>query len=545
MAKTSFLRYGLLPCVVSGVLLSLSFPFWACEFSEIGKTGIGLLAWVALVPVMLLVLNAKRMQHVVLAGIITGTVSHFLLLYWLLGTMHNYGYMSWPLSVALLLTIAIITSLFMVLTLVFMRCCSGSLWLFFIGSACVWVLVEYFRTYAFTGLPWALLGYTQFQQLKLMQIVDITGVYGVSFLLVLFNAALALLLNALNQHYVNRGKYIFKGFICLVIAVIFIAAAMVYGQARKSEIYHKMTAAPLAKIALVQASVPQNQKWEPEFQMATMQAYAEYTFKATKDQPDLIVWPETALPFHFPQNDDMAEKIFALVNYVQIPLFTGAPRYEIPPGETNPAKFAYFNSAFLIVPNEGIMGVYDKAHLVPFGEYVPWKRLLFFMQSITGEGFKRGEPGAVVRSPALMRDKLVLGTLICYEGIFPGLARSMVKNDANLLVNITNDAWYDYSAGPYQHFIISMFRGVETRTSFVRCANTGISAYVLPTGEILYQTKLFDTLGVAQSVPLMSETTFYTRNGDLFAKIVSIAALILITGGVLTGRRREKYEVIL
>lgn len=545
MAKTSYFKYGLLCVVLSGLLLSLSFPFWACEFSQIGKTGFGYLAWVALVPIMLFVLNARRMRQVVLAGLFTGTVNHFLLLYWLMGTMHNYGGMSWLLSAGFLLAIAAITSIFMIITVILMRFCIRSPWLFFFGSACVWVGVEYLRTYAFTGLPWALFGYTQFQQLRLIQIVDITGVYGVSFLLALGNAAIALLLNALNQHYVDRGRYMLKGIACLVIAVLVGAGAFFYDVARESEISHKMAAAPQINVGLVQASIPQHQKWEPEFQNAAMQAYAELTFQAAKSRPDIIIWPETALPFHFPQTEDLSGKIFALVNYIDIPLFTGAPRYEVPPGETDVNRFKYYNSAFLVMPEHGLMDIYNKVHLVPFGEYVPWQSIMFFMNSITGGGFERGEAGKVVHSPLLMQDKLKIGTLICYEGIFPDFSRAQARQGANLLVNITNDAWYDYSAGPYQHFIISMFRGVETRMAFVRCANTGISAYVMPTGEITYQTQLFEKIGTVHSVPLMSETTFYTRNGDIFARCVSVLAIIFALSGALSRRRDRRYEVTL
>lgn len=545
MAKTSYFKYGLLCVVLSGLLLSLSFPFWACEFSHIGKTGLGWLAWVALVPIMLFVLNAKKMRQVVLAGLFTGTVNHFLLLYWLMGTMHNYGGMSWALSAGFLLAIAVVTSIFMILTVVLMRFCSGSPGMFFIGSACVWVAVEYLRTYAFTGLPWALLGYTQFQQLNLVQIVDLTGVYGVSFMLVLGNAAIALLLNALNQHYIDRGRYILKGILCLIITAAAVAGVFFYGQTRRAEIHDKMTAAPQINVGLVQASIPQHEKWEPEFQNAALQTYAELSFQVARTRPDIIIWPETALPFHFPQNEDLSQRIFSMVNYVDIPFFVGAPRFEVPPGETDVNRFKYYNSAFLVVPEHGLMQIYDKVHLVPFGEYVPWQSVMFFMNSITGGGFERGEAGTVVHSPLLMQDKLKIGTLICYEGIFPDLSRSMARNGANLLVNITNDAWYDYSAGPYQHFIISMFRGLETRTGFVRCANTGISAFVMPTGEIVYQTQLFEKVGTAHAMPLMSETTFYTKNGDLFARGVSALAIILVIGGALGRRRSNRYEVTL
>lgn len=542
MPKTNYFRNGLISAILSGLLLSLAFPFWACEFSQIGKTGIGILAWVALVPFMLFLLNARRIYQALLTGLLTGIIFHFLLIYWLMGTMHNYGYMSWGLSAALLLCIAIVTSiLFWIILTFFMRLCTGSPWVFFLGSACVWVGVEFFRTYAFTGLPWALLGYSQYQYLTLIQIVDITGVYGVSFMLVLGNAALALVFNAFNQPITHRAGYLSQALICLVLAALVTVGVGVYGKERQTEIEHKIAAAGKVNIGLVQAAIPQDKKWEPAFQNETMQLYAKYTFETAALNPDLIIWAETALPFFFPQDAEWTRKIYSLVNHVNRPFYVGAQRYE-QEGFNENTVTSYYNSGCLLVPQMGITDIYNKVHLVPFGEYVPWRNVLFFMGKITdtvGDGFSPGVAGQVV-TLRLEHDKSIeLGTLICYEGIFADLARGMARNGANLLVNITNDAWYDYSAGPYQHFIISMFRGIETRISFVRCANTGISAYVLPTGQIIYQTQLFEILGTSREVPLMTETTFYTKHGNVFAISISVLAVVLAVGNGFTSVTAE------
>jgi len=206
-------------------------------------------------------------------------------------------------------------------------------------------------------------------------------------------------------------------------------------------------------------------------------------------------------------------------------LLVGSPAYE--PG---PQERRYYNSAYLIAPDGAVHGRYDKVHLVPFGEYVPLKRWLPFLGKLVAQvgDFTRGRIGATVSVK-----EAPMGVLICYESIFPYISRAAVLNGAELLVNITNDAWYGRSSAPYQHFSLAVFRAVENRRGLVRAANTGISGFIDPVGRVLTATELFEDDTAVRPLPLIRQTTIYSRHGDLFAKAcLLIAALFTMAAAV-------------
>jgi len=208
-----------------------------------------------------------------------------------------------------------------------------------------------------------------------------------------------------------------------------------------------------------------------------------------------------------------------------------------PSFERGPSRIDYYNSAYLIDPQGNVLGKYDKAHLVPFGEYVPLKRWLPFLGKLVEQvgDFSRGDIGETI---GWTYGKL--GVLICYEGIFPDISQTMVRNGANLLVNITNDAWYGRSSAPYQHFSMTVFRAIENRRALIRSANTGISGFVDPVGRILGKTTLFSDAAEVRRVPLMSTVSLYSRFGDVFAAACLAVAGILFCGAVVTQLRRIK-----
>ena len=185
----------------------------------------------------------------------------------------------------------------------------------------------------------------------------------------------------------------------------------------------------------------------------------------------------------------------------------------------------YFNSAYLISPLTKNISKYDKTHLVPFGEYVPLKKWLPFLGKIVAQvgDFRGGLEGKTLRWKTEQ-----VGVQICYEIIFPRLSRAMAKNNASLLINITNDAWFGKTSGPYQHFSMTVFRAVENRRALVRSANTGISGFIDPAGRVLASTSLLQDAALVQSVPFMKIKTVYTRIGDLFAQLCFALALIVV-----------------
>ncbi|MCX5852931.1 MAG: apolipoprotein N-acyltransferase [Deltaproteobacteria bacterium] len=287
--------------------------------------------------------------------------------------------------------------------------------------------------------------------------------------------------------------------------------AVGYGFMRIDDIRTSDAGAKSLDIALVQGNIDQSIKWNPNYQNETLNIYRDLSLEASARRPGtkLIVWPETAAPFFFQNIDEKHREILSITERTNSYLLFGNPRYE-----GNYGSYVLKNSAYMVSPVGEIAGRYDKVHLVPFGEYVPLKGLLFFVDKlVAGIGdFKAGAGFALI---AINGDRI--GVLICYEGIFPEISREYRLAGAGLLVNLTNDAWYGRTSAPYQHLTMVQFRAVENRLYIVRAANTGISAIIGPDGAIKAQTSIFERAFINGTVKIMEGSTFYSRNGDEFA----------------------------
>ena len=485
--------------VISGLLLTGAFP----------KIDAAWLAWIALVPLLWAVCGARPAQAFRL-GFIAGLAHYLSLIYWVVPTMRIYGqlplYICLPVLFLFSTYLALYTGCFGWLAAV---CCRGSglrrFWL-----PVFWVALELVRSVLFTGFPWELLGYTQYRVLPLIQIADLVGVYGVSFMVVLCNAAIFQIVFCMRPPNNPNRAAARQAAVALVVACSGLAAgAWFYGNARLADVDRQLAAAPTHRLTVVQGNIAQDVKWAPAFQIATIERYLGLSAAAMAEAPALIIWPETAVPFHFLYNGPMTEKVLDGIRDAGTDFLVGSNA--VVTGGSGPA---YYNSAFLITADGTVTGRYDKAHLVPFGEYVPLKRWLPFVGKMVEHvgDFQAGRTGDTL--PWLTER---LGVLICYEIIFPNLARRLVANGASVLVNMTNDAWYGRSSAPYQHFSMAVFRAVENRRPLVRSANTGISGFIDPAGRITAATALFQSAAVTRPVPVFREKTAYTRFGDRFA----------------------------
>ncbi|MBI2081145.1 MAG: apolipoprotein N-acyltransferase [candidate division NC10 bacterium] len=374
-----------------------------------------------------------------------------------------------------------------------------------VGAAALWTALEYLRTYALSGFPWNLLGYSQLPNLPFAQVATVTGVYGISFLLVLASAAAAApLLPGASP----RGVW---GTIT--------AAGLLIGAAHGAGLWALRGAdaaapAPL-RVGVVQGNIEQALKWSPAALDLTLDTYSRLSAQAAAAGADLIVWPETAAPLLLRHDPVRLAYVRALAQSLGRPVLVGAP--DRAAGE--PIRLQ--NSAMLFGPDGRLLAKYDKMHLVPFGEYVPLKPLLFFVDKVaTGIGdFVPGESRTVFGVPG--------GTFaasICFEVIFPAEVRAAVAGGAEFLVNITNDAWFGRSAAPAQHLRMAAFRALETRRYLARAANTGISAAVDPYGRVLRSTGLFEEAVLVEGVRPRRDLTPYVRFGDWFAAAASLAA---------------------
>ncbi len=494
----------LVVAAVAGFAMHLAFP----------RPGWDLLGWVALAPVLALAVTAGTPRRALLEGWVAGLAFFLPLMRWLTHTMTTFSQMTMPVAVLVLLALAGYLALFwggVAWGLAWLRgrLGAGVLWL----APGLWVAGELARTYLLSGFPWGLLGYVPSRRLLVIQIAAWTGVYGVSALLVLVNTALAW--TAVERRWRAAAA-------ALSLAGAAVAGTLLVGHAHLAPVD-----APTMPIAVVQGNIPQAVKWDAGFKAETLRIYGELT-RAAAPGSRLVVWPEAAVPAYVRFEPGALRWLTDLAAGVRVPLLVG-----VPDAETDGRRVRYLNSAFL-VESSGVRARYDKIHLVPFGEYVPLKRLLFFVEAIAAE-IGDFTPGRQVT--ILPLEGTPFGTVICYEVIFPGLFRRFVAEGASFMTNITNDAWFGDSGGPLQHLAMVPLRAVENRIAIVRAANTGVSAFVLPSGAIQSTLPLGVRGTLRGEVPLRRGYTFYARFGDVFAYACAAMSGAALVGGLAAGRR--------
>jgi apolipoprotein N-acyltransferase len=494
----SSLGISLFLCALSGVLLALSFP----------KVSLWFLAWFSMVPFLLAVFASQKslpLRQTLYLGFAFGFF-HFLVgLYWVDIVLEKYGGLPVWMSIPVLILLCGYLALYGVAFALGVRFFHDSMLLpLWLSLPSLWVVLEWLRGKLLTGFPWNLLAYSQGDVGWLRQIADITGAYGVSWLIVLVNVLLA-------RAFMRRKDLI--GWLCLVVALL---ASFWYGsKTLSSDFYCRDTD---LKIVIVQGNIDQAQKWDEAFRDTTIEIYRQLSLEAARSYKlDLIVWPESAMPFFYGFSPDLTMRVDKIIDEAKVPVLFGSIGIA---GFGKDAKS--LNKAYLVEPGGFIVGDYAKEHLVPFGEYVPLQPFLFFVHKLvpTAGDFVPGRSSGVIS----WKDEAI-GMLICYEAIFPELARNRVLHGANVIVNISNDAWFGKSSAPYQHLEIARWRAVETRRPIVRSTNTGISAFIDPFGNIVSTLGLFQSGVLVVSVKPCSAQTFYVRYGDVF---VAFCALIML-----------------
>jgi apolipoprotein N-acyltransferase len=496
---------------LSGLLLFLSFP----------KYGNGMVAWVSLIP-LFFTLQQSGPSEGFKFGFLAGLVAHVGILYWIANVVVQYGYLPLYIGIAAMLLLAAYLSFYTALFsmgVVFLRQRGIPL---ILSAPLLWTILEYVRSQLLTGFPWESLGYSQYLFGRAIQVADVTGIYGISFAIVMTNAALYGLLAL-------RGR---RRFLLIETAMTFlvIMAMLAYGSFRIAYIEKLSSKAKYIDVVLVQGNIDQNIKWNPLYQEKTIDIYRYLSLSSGISSAGLIVWPETAAPFYFQRPGAFQTQVMEVAKTTRSILLFGSPSYEEEEG-----KLFYSNSAYLLNPDGSVSGRYDKVHLVPYGEYVPLRSIFPFIgKLVAGVGDFR--PGTEFKP--LPSNHTRLGILICYEGIFPEASREYKQGGAQLLVNITNDAWFGDSSAPYQHLSMTVFRAIENRLSLLRAANTGISAIIDPTGRILFQTRIFERTTLKGRAIMVDEKTFYAAYGDMFVYLCVVALFIM---SIFTMQRRRKH----
>ncbi len=530
---THSLARSLVLAGASGLFLPLSFP----------KSDLGLLAWIALVPLHW-ALDGKSKAQAFWIGWLSGTIAFSGMMAWVVTVMNTYGKVPLVISYGILLLLAIYLGLyvgFYSAGAVWFRIMNPRYGLF--AVPCLWVSLELIRTYVLSGLPWGLLGYSQYRQIEVIQIADHMGVYGVSFLIVLVNVALAEFLSWLMP-LLRRFRPAKLPWELVAMAALLVTLSWEYGLATLSGAPTSDIPRSSISVGVVQPNVDQAVKWDTAYReeiLARFDRLTEQLGRAT----DLVIWPEAATPFVFEREPVYQLQLIALANRAQAPILFGSPALRFYPDR----RPYLLNSAYLLSPDGQLLGRYDKQHLVPFGEYIPFKSsFLFFLDKLVeGIGdFEAGtgptvltltpKPRAAAAGMAGTPPRQInFGVAICYEVIFPNLVRQFAANGAEFLVTVTNDAWFGSSSAASQHFSMVVFRSVENHLAFARSANTGISGFIDPFGRIVEATPIFTEQATKATMQVWRPHTFYTRNGDVFAYgCVIICALLILFGSFRT-----------
>ena len=500
--------------LLSGVLLALSFP----------KFGHPALAWIALAPLIVAATLAARATpfrrwRLFSLGLTSGLVYFAGTLYWVIPVMDGYGDLPWIVAalVGLLLVtyLAVYPALFALLVGTAVRRFGiEGLWL----APWFWVAGEWVRSWFASGFPWAFLGSSQATVLPVVQVASVVGVYGLSALVALVSTAAA----AVTLSTRRRVRITAAGVGLLLVAVVVAGTMRVRGGGL-------LAAGTPIRVGLVQANVDQSQKWNLAYRDAILQRYLELSRRVLAERVDFVLWPEAATPFYFDLEAVYAEPVRQLAATARTPFIIGTD--EIVRGPTRPED-QYYNSVVLVGVDGRSLGSYRKMRLVPFGEYVPMRDVLFFVGPLVEavSHFSMGtEP--VVFDTGVGR----VSVSICYESIYPWISRAFVHRGSQLLATVTNDAWFGRSSAAYQHFEQGAIRAVEQGRYIVRAANTGISGAVDPYGRVLTATGLFETDARTVDVRLLDGRTIYSRIGD----VVVWMAVAITAGMVLFQFRRR------
>lgn len=509
------------PAFISGILLVLCFP--TIDFSG--------LAWIALVP-LLLSLYDKKPKQAFKAGIFFGIPYFFGSQYWIYYAIDHYGGAPFITSIAIVMLLCLYLSLYTAtFALLFSITIKTTRLPALFVAPVFWVVLEFLRSHLLTGFPWSSIGYTQYELITAIQIADITGIYGVSFLIVAVNGAVSdifLIRKRIREMPLFSLSQTAIGFSTLF---LFVISAFLYGQWRLEE----ERPGRQLRASVVQGNIKQDRKWEPAYQDAVIETYKRLSIEAASFFPAIIVWPETSVPFYFNSDKQYTEQLIDFQRGLNAYLLFGSILIK---GQTGD-RVLLSNSAILLDKAGTVSYTYDKIHLVPFGEYIPLREILFFIDRLV-VGIGDYVPGDHYSKAETSFGSFA--TPICYEIIFPGLVRKFYSKGGDYMVNITNDAWFGRTKGPYQHFSMVVFRAVENRKPVIRAANTGISGFIDSNGRILAETNLFQEATLTRDIKTDTTRSFYTKYGDLFSYVCIVLSVILLADlfGKYRGNRRLK-----
>ncbi len=513
---------GCLLACASGLALAASFP----------RLNLDLLAWVAFVP-LFWVIEDQRCVRVFLYAWLQCSVFAVVSLGWLIHFFRDFAGTGFIAAGLCLLSLAMVLAAYGAVAIVAGVRLSRSFKIpLFLALPPAWVATEWIRTHwPLGGLPLDLLGDAAQGRIAVIQLAELTGVYGVSALIMFVNCAL--------YEASRRGRSVQQRRWILLGTAAALAGVLVFGTVRIDGMDRSKPNGTL-RMALVQGDISQRLKWNPAYLAPSFKVYADASEAASLYHPQLVIWPESAATFIFETNDfypsgmetqrTYRSHLLELAHKIDTPILFGAPALDFG------RQLTLRNRAYLVKADGQVGDYYDKVRLVPVGEYVPLHLLLgrFVHRLVETPGnidFTSGN-----RQTIFHVDGTDLSVLICYESIFPDLSRKAVEAGANVLVNITNDAAFGDTAAPHQLLAMAVFRAVENGVPLVRVGNSGISAVITPAGRVTDTTTLFTRATEVEDVPWRRSRTFYTSVGDLFAELCLALSVIALAVTFLRNR---------
>jgi apolipoprotein N-acyltransferase len=491
-------------CILSGLLTIFAFPKF-CLF---------LIIWISFIPLIYVILNGES-KYSFLYGLLSGFTFNIVGLYWIVPTLKLYlGCIeTYILAFLLWIYVGLYWGIWSVVVKFFSKIIVNN-FNFILSSSCIWVLLEYLRTYLLTGFPWLLIGHSQFKCLSIIQIAEFTGVYGISFLIFFVNFCCYFFLKTkpsikflTKSHLLENKKYI-------IIAITIIIIICVIGKIRLYKF--KFIGKDNLNIAIIQPNIEQHKKLDKTYRNEILLKLSKYALKLSQQKYDLAIWPETVIPACIPQNKYILYYIKRMLSKTYCFNFLGTVYNNINGQQSN---------AIIVINKTNIFLLHKKHHLIPFGEYFPLKLTFLvkmFMPFNQLDNFIKGKDINVFK-----HNNIYLGTLICSENFFPDIARRFVLKGAKILTNHANDDWFCNTSALNQHFIMNVFRAIENRKVVIVASNSGISGIINISGMIMKQTLCAKNDFVIASVMQNDFKTIYTQYGDIFIKICLVFLLLM------------------
>jgi apolipoprotein N-acyltransferase len=521
--------------VASGVLLGFSFP--PSPFYS--------LAYVAFIPLFFLFHRLKSFSQIAKYSYLFLVVFHIITVYWTGG--FTVGKDIWMMTAGA--AVVFIHPIFYLPIILLAFAVKKKLGLVqgLIAFVLFWTSFEYLHSLGEYSFPWLTLGNSQAYDLNRIQIIEYSSVYGLTLLIFAFNViAFLIILNQSSGKWKLQSRQILS--LVSVLVVLYFGSAL-YGKyiIQKESIDSKNK----ISVGIIQPNFDPWEKWgggyddKWESYVRQLNYYFDETKQLSKYNPDIIFWPETAIPFHIllPRYSFYFSELLLLSDTLNIPIFTGLPTLEYFDSLHAPATaerigashsfVQSYNSAVLILPNRVIGQIHKKSILVPFAERIPYAETFRFLieplkWNVGISSWGKGEDTVVYSLPLKDDHQTKFSGMICYESVYPNYVREFVKRGAAFLVVITNDSWWGNTSGAYQHASFVSLRAVETRRWVVQCANGGISTVVDPTGKSQLTTNLYTRTKFISDINVRSDKTFYVEYGDVVAHVCLAASLLLL-----------------